>query len=423
MSAVFSNPPAAPGAPARRRGNLLIVDDEAAPREALKMIFHDDYCLLEAADGPTAVKLAQENRIDVAISDIRMAGMSGLEVLERLKYVDPRIEVILMTAFETADTMRQAMRLRAADYLTKPFDLESVRAAVRAAMQRRTLEGETHSNSEQLEQLREDLRQHEIEAQIARTQGEIYASIIHDINGPLAIISGFLQLVNQRVAQAEELSAADVEFLRDRLKTITRQATNCIDISRRYLGYLRRSGETASREPVNRLLADVKELLRTHPARQSHALEIEPLAPDMAVLMNGTELVQVLLNLVVNAFQASAQPGVVRVSGRIFEQPLDLLHLRDEPGSCALHLERFENVAPLVGLTVADNGPGIAAGLLPKIFEPYFSTKDPRQGAGLGLAIVQRLVKQARGVLRLHSAPGQGAAFTVYLRAAPLAGA
>src|ERR1700691_2337929 len=84
----------------KRRGTLLIVDDEEGPRQSLRVIFKDDYDLLMAEDGPTAIELAQKNQIDVAVLDIRMAGMSGIEVLERLKYVNPDIEGIMMTAFE-----------------------------------------------------------------------------------------------------------------------------------------------------------------------------------------------------------------------------------------------------------------------------------------------------------------------------------
>src|SRR5215471_15119736 len=125
----ISPPPALPEVP-RLKAKLLIVDDEEGPRQSLRVIFKDDYDLLIAGDGPTAVELAQNNKIDVAVLDIRMAGMSGIEVLERLKFVDPAIEVVMMTAFETTDTIRQALRLRACDYINKPFDISTMRSAV-----------------------------------------------------------------------------------------------------------------------------------------------------------------------------------------------------------------------------------------------------------------------------------------------------
>ena len=93
----------------KRRGTLLVVDDEDGPRQSLRVIFKDEYNLLMAEDGPTAIELAKQHPIDVAVLDIRMAGMSGIEVLERLKYVNPNIEAIMMTAFETTDTIRRAL--------------------------------------------------------------------------------------------------------------------------------------------------------------------------------------------------------------------------------------------------------------------------------------------------------------------------
>src|SRR6266481_5260543 len=97
-------PPAEPVALPRHRGKLLVVDDEDGPRQSLRVIFKDDYEILLASDGPTAVDLAQKHSIDVALVDIRMTGMSGIEVLERLKFVDQGIEVVMMTAYETTET-------------------------------------------------------------------------------------------------------------------------------------------------------------------------------------------------------------------------------------------------------------------------------------------------------------------------------
>src|SRR6516164_662083 len=163
-------PPVEIPAPPRRKGTLLIVDDEDGPRQSLRVIFKDEYEILLANDGPSAIALAQERKVDVAVLDIRMAGMSGIEVLERLKYVDPSIEVVMMTAFETTDTMRQALRLRACDYINKPFDLATMRSAVANAMQRRTLESEIHTNAEKLQQLLSELQHQKITEQISQTR-------------------------------------------------------------------------------------------------------------------------------------------------------------------------------------------------------------------------------------------------------------
>jgi two-component system sensor histidine kinase/response regulator len=410
----------AKGTPARRRGTLLIVDDEEGPRLSLRVIFKDEYDILLAGDGATAVALAQKNPIDVAILDIRMAGMTGIEVLERLRYVAPEIEAVMMTAFETTDTMRQALRLRACDYINKPFDLATIRTAVTNAMQRRMLESEVNSHSENLQELLAELQNQKVLEQMSHTRGEIYASIIHDINGPLTVISGFLQLLNDRIGNSMQLELEDVEYIKDRLKTISRQVANCISISRRYLGFLQRHNDEAPRVSVNQLLADVNHLIRVHPSRNPHQFTVHPLPQDIAVRMNGTDVIQVLLNLSVNALQCCAQSHSVEIEGRVLEQPLDLTVLRDGPESRLLNVENFDNTAPLLAVWVRDTGPGISPEVLPKIFQPYFTTKGPKQGTGLGLNIVQRLVKEAKGALHVRTRVGEGTTFTVYLAAVAL---
>ena len=405
----------------KRRGTLLIVDDEDGPRQSLRMIFKDDYDLLMAEDGPTAIELAQKNKIDVAVLDIRMAGMSGIEVLERLKYVDPDIEAVMLTAYETTDTIRQALRLRASDYINKPFDIDTMRAAVSQAMQRRTLESEIHSSAEKVQQLLAELQNQRMEEQIAKTRGDIYASIIHDINGPLTVICGFVQVLSRRLGQSTGLEMTDLEFIRERLGIIGRQTSNCIEISRRYLGFLRRQSDETARVGVNQMLNDLNQLVRVHPSLQDNEFAVHSLAEDIGVKINGTDLIQILLNLAVNAFQCAPFSHRVDIGGEVLRETLDLQAFKDSPQERLLNVENFSNTAPLVKLWVRDNGPGISPEVLPKIFQPYFTTKGPRQGTGLGLNIVQRLVKEGGGALHIHTQVDKGTTFTIYIPGTKLA--
>ncbi len=417
------NGPESPVVARKRKPTLLIVDDEEGPRQTLELIFKGDYELLLASDGPTAIELARKHPVDVAITDIRMAGMSGIEVLERLKHVNPGTEVVVITAYETTDTMRQALRLRASDYINKPFDVANIRAAVAKALRRPTLEGEIRNNEEILQALKRDLRHHQIEEKMDQTRGEIYASIIHDINGPLTVISGFIQLLNHRIGNATQLDAETLEFVKDRLKIITRQVTSCIEISRRYLGFMRQGTDaTAPSVSVNQLLKDMHHLVRVHPSYRDNEFNVRPLEAEVAVRMNGTDFIQVLLNLITNAFQCMPLSHQVEVSGRVLDQPLDLTSLRDGPQTRVFNIENFNNTAPLVAMTVRDNGPGIAPGLLGKIFEPYYTTKSSGQGTGLGLRIVRRLLEHAQGALQVHSVVNEGTAMTVYFPAVRLPG-
>jgi signal transduction histidine kinase len=269
-----------------------------------------------------------------------------------------------------------------------------------------------------VQELLSELQNQKVEEQIAKTRGDIYASIIHDINGPLAVISGFVQLLNQRLNHASRLEMEDLEFIKDRLRIIARQVGNCVEISRRYLGFLRRQSEEAPRASVNQLLKDLDQLIRVHPSRSDNEFSVQPVAEDLGVKMNGTDVIQILLNLAVNAFQCAPLSHRVEIGGDILRAPLDLTAFKDGPSDRLLNVEGLDNTAPLVRLWVRDNGPGIPAEVLPKIFEPYFTTKGPRQGTGLGLNIVQRLIKEGKGALHVHTRQGEGTAFTIYLPSA-----
>jgi signal transduction histidine kinase len=406
----------APASPPQKR-TLLVVDDEEGPRQSLRVVFKDQYNLLMANDGARAIELARQNKIDVCITDIRMAGMSGVELLEHLKAVDAGIEVIMLTAYETVDTLRLALRLGACDYLNKPFDIPTMRKAVANAMERRSLGDEIRNNAQQLQELQKELLNQRTNEEITRTRGEIYASIIHDINGPLTVISGFIQLMNQRIGASPRVEGEDLDFIKDRLKTITRQVTNCIEISRRYLGFLRQSSGENAPVGVNHILDEVRELLRVHPSMKENELRVESLANDVSVKVHATDLMQIIFNLATNGLQCTDARHSVEIRCRSLPLPLDLSLFVDGPADRLINRDGFKNTGPLLALTIADTGPGIPTDVLPRIFVPYFTTKPASQGTGLGLDIVQRLVKEAKGLLHVHTKPGEGTNFTVYLSA------
>jgi len=136
---------------------------------------------------------------------------------------------------------------------------------------------------------------------------------------------------------------------------------------------------------------------------------------DIVVRINGTDLIQILLNLMVNAFQCTSQSHRVELRCKVLSEPLELSGFHDGPHDRLTNREHFQNVPPLLALSISDNGPGIPAGVLPNIFNAYFTTKGPAQGAGLGLNIVLRLVKEAQGAIHVHTKVGEGTTFTLYL--------
>jgi two-component system sensor histidine kinase/response regulator len=403
-----------PTTPAKVKPNLLVVDDEEGPRQSLRVVFMNDYNVLLANDGIRALELAKEHKINVAVLDLRMQHMDGIEVMEKLKAVQPTIEIIMLTAYETIDTIRQALRLGACDYLNKPFDIAAMRKAIAKANDRHNVTEQIRASNEKLAQLQSELHNQRLQEEVMKVRGEIYGSILHDINGPLTIISGYIQLINQRIGDAQHLEGEDLQVIKDRLNKITQQVGNSIDISQRYLSFIRQEVSPASRVSVNQVLKDLNELLDLHPSRGDHGLKVEILPEDVQLQMNGTDLIQILLNLAINAFQSSPKPHTVEVVGRICDGTTELAAVREGPNDRLLK-EDFNSNARLLALTVRDNGPGIPADVITKVFQPYITTKPLGQGTGLGLSIVQRLLKEAKGAMHLHTKVGEGTTFTLYL--------
>jgi signal transduction histidine kinase len=284
-------------------------------------------------------------------------------------------------------------------------------------MERHSFADEVRANNERLGALQIELHDQKLQEEITRTRGEIYASIIHDINGPLTIISGFIQIINQRMGESKKLEGEDMEMVRDRLRRITRQVSNCIEISHRYLSFMRQQPAAPIRINVNVILDDLRELLNVHPSKGQNTLKIHALVHDIDLQINGTDLIQILLNLAINALQCSPDPHLVDISGQVQATSVDLTSLHDGPSDRIIFEPGFYNTPPLLRLTVMDDGPGIPSDVLPKIFQPYFTTKPPGKGTGLGLAIVHRLLKEARGCLHVHSKAGEGTSFSFYLPA------
>ena len=122
---------------------ILIVDDEAAQRESLGgFLVKQGYDVVLAADGPTALRIVQGTVVDVMLTDVRMPGMDGAELLVRAREANPLLEVIVITAFGTIIDAVEAMKHGAAGYLTKPINLDDIQMQVQKAIERRNLVSE-----------------------------------------------------------------------------------------------------------------------------------------------------------------------------------------------------------------------------------------------------------------------------------------
>ncbi|MDO8141403.1 MAG: response regulator [Candidatus Brocadiales bacterium] len=115
---------------------ILVVDDEQDLREMLvEMFYEEGYVTDMANSGKDAIKKIREGGVDFVLLDIMMPEMSGIETLQRIKAIRPELPVVMITAYATLKTAREAMRLGAYDYITKPFNLECIKEVIKHGLE------------------------------------------------------------------------------------------------------------------------------------------------------------------------------------------------------------------------------------------------------------------------------------------------
>lgn len=395
--------------------HLLVVDDEDGPRQSIRMVFRNEYNIHLASSGEKALELAADNPIDIAVVDIRMSGISGIKVLQGLKNIDPATEVIILTAYETLETARQALRLGARDYIGKPFDVETLRRAVSEALVHRKVSKRISEAEQKLTKVSGQLEETMTRADMARTINEVYAGVLHDINNPLTIINCFLDLMMDRISESKSVQESQLGEMREQLATISRQIKICSEISSRHLDFLQRPGASSASSFVNLILTDLGELIKLRPIIRSGDIRVKLLEPDQKVQVSGAELTQILLNLMINALHGDGDVQKIEVEAVHVKEPLDIPALKSQEGTLFLHEDVFANSPPFVSISVKDQAGGIPTEIVEEIFEPYFTTKPRDKGTGLGLSMVSRLLKNCRGALHLETTHGKGSSFTIFL--------
>ncbi len=120
------------------KGSVLIVDDESGPRESLRMILKSTYDVHTAENGQEALNFITEEKVDLVTLDLNMPGLSGIEVLREIKKLRPDIEVIVITGYGTLRNAREAINLGAGNFMSKPFNVADIIAAVSKAFERRS---------------------------------------------------------------------------------------------------------------------------------------------------------------------------------------------------------------------------------------------------------------------------------------------
>lgn len=237
-------------------------------------------------------------------------------------------------------------------------------------------------------------RQIAAEAQRNESIGRLTGGVAHDFNNLLAVIMGNLELLRDDLKFPPEDERSDM--LESALNATRRGA----DLTRNMLAFARRAPLSPQRLNLNELVRSTEQIAaRTLPA--TVMIDCSLLANLWPIQADRASIESALLNLIVNASHAMPDGGHIT---------LETANLRVEEDYV---LSRNEGIAPgrYVMVAVSDTGTGIPQDLLSRIFEPFFSTKSPDQGSGLGLSMVQGFVKQSGGTVRVYSEPGTGTTF------------
>ena len=247
------------------------------------------------------------------------------------------------------------------------------------------------------EQEQERLRSQLLQAQKMEALGTLAGGIAHDFNNLLTVISGYSDLMISAKCEKDQD--------REDLKKIQSAARTAADIVQQILAFSRKTETTLGPLDLNKQVDQLRKMLSRLIAR---TIEVKMnLDPDLPIV-NGDppQIDQVLINLAVNARDAMPDGGTLMIETKAV--------LLDE-AYCRCHIEA--KAGPHVHLTVRETGNGNDKASIDRIFEPFYSTKKPGQGTGLGLAMVYGIVKSHGGHIKCESEPGSGTRFSIYLPA------
>jgi signal transduction histidine kinase len=374
---------------------VLIIDDEPSIREGLKEFLDDEgYDVHLAADGGEALGIFQKVYPELVVTDLRMPGMPGIEVISRIRALRDDTAVIVLTGHGTLETAVEAIRLNVFDFISKPIDLDQFKSTLDRArdglLTARKVKEEMDSLWEQLALAQSHLneyRQKMAEVEPLALAGRLVAGLLHNLTSPLSYIKGEAELLQMIHPEVENL------------EKIQEQARRMTKIIRTVLKKVKKSQDRQVEWlQLNTVLEEEVLFLESHPFFR-HEIEKEWLLADDLPLFNGAaaDFGQIFGNILRNAAEA----------------------MKSQP-TRKMVLFTSHNESEII-VSIRDTGPGISKEIRDRVFQPFFSTKIDEVGIsgsfgmGLGLYSCQQLVQQYGGSIELVSSPGQGATFSIHL--------
>jgi signal transduction histidine kinase len=394
---------------------ILIVDDKQSNLLALRHVLNaldEQIQIISATSGHEALRASLNHEFALAILDVQMPAMDGYE-LAALMRGDPRsrqIPIIFLSAVYSDDPyVFKGYSSGAVDFITKPFNPEILRSKVRVFLELNASKAEViHQNKalenlvaqlEQQIQARKKAEQELVKMRMLEAIGTLAGGIAHDFNNMLAVLSGQIELAQIHGAGNERVH----RLLDNALKTVF----HATDLTNKFITF---SGGGA---PLKKCVAPkslLYESIETVLAGIELNVDFAFQGDVWSMNVDPRQIHQVISILVTNAREAMAANG-----GRLSVQAVNWEQTADsQAADPALKDGRY------VKISITDQGPGIAAEHLEKIFDPYFSTKSQGsvKGMGLGLTIAHSIITRHGGAIQVESLPGSGASFHFYLPAA-----
>lgn len=376
---------------------ILIVDDDPALLQALPqaITLRMQQVVVDTSDSAaSALQLVQHQQYDAIVSDIKMPGMDGLVLIERLQKLCPDTPMLLITGHGERDLAIQALRVGAYDFIQKPIDRDYFISALQRAIQTYQMRSQIARQQEELEQYASSLEQtvaertrELIEANAAK---DVFIGIAsHELRTPLTTIKGISQMLRRRLNGGHPIDPKILEMLNSSVRRMEILVDDILTTS------LVDGNVFALHPQPSDLVALCRELVEEYSNDMGPSLSLEILEPDLPVEIDRERICQALLNLLSNARKYSPKNTPI-----------------------TLRLQRREQQALI---SVIDHGVGIPAEQLPHIFERFYRVPDidvqtgSSVGVGLGLYIVQKIVERHKGCIAATSAPGEGSTFTISL--------
>jgi signal transduction histidine kinase len=378
---------------------VLLVDDSAGNRDILtRYLEHQGFDITTTDDGQKCLQLLEQGRFALILLDVVLPVLDGFQVLMQIK-ANPALRgtpVILISDLDESSRAVRCIQMGADDYLVKPFDPVLLKARIDASIEKKRFRDEEQRRANELEEALNQLRQTQdrmVAQEKLASLGALTAGIAHEIKNPLNFVTNFATASRDLVIEIREQlvimpgSEIVTELLVQLEQYVEKIAEHGIRANRIVRGMLMHSrGKAGEREPV-----DVNNLLTDCVSLAYHGLRAQDRAFNVRILtdLNGDvgsisavpqDLSRVFLNIINNACYAAYERR--KKDGEGFDPVVNI---------CSHVVEAS------VEVRVRDNGTGIPNELLPKIFNPFFTTKPAGAGTGLGLSISHDIVVRGHG--------------------------